>query len=159
MANPKGNESNLAKFKPKWQSGKTQAIRVPIAIVDYVLECARVMDVNGNKSLVRVIEELKEENERLQAVITGTSSSSQIKETSKQLQPENKNFISRTSKSEEFKDSFLENLTDAEGNKLIGCDRSTIGKIRRGKLSNSPLKKKIYDLGFRPCGKYWVKVN
>ena len=46
MANIKGNEATLTKFKPKWQSGKTQTIRVPITIADQVLEVARLIDEN-----------------------------------------------------------------------------------------------------------------
>lgn len=47
MPNPKGNEESLVKYKPKWQSGKTKTIRVPIAIADHVLEAAKVIDKNG----------------------------------------------------------------------------------------------------------------
>ena len=73
MANPKGNEASLVKYKPKWRSGKTQTIRVPSAISDLVLEAAREIDVNGNQSLLQVINQLKEENKRLKAVNTVTS--------------------------------------------------------------------------------------
>ena len=73
MPNPKGNESSLVKYKPKWRSGKTRTIRVPIAISDLVLEAAREIDVNGNKSLVSVIKELKEKIKRLEASSTVTS--------------------------------------------------------------------------------------
>lgn len=140
MPNLKGNESSLVKFKPKWRSGKTQAIRVPIAIVDFVLECAREMDVNGNKSLVQVIKELKEENERLKATNTRTSDSSH---------GTNGNSIICTSETEVAK--------DADIAKQIGIDPSTVGKIRRGKLKNSKYKKAIEDLGFRPSGTKWIK--
>ena len=133
MPNLKGNESSLVKFKPKWRSGKTQAIRVPIAIVDFVLECAREMDVNGNKSLVQVIKELKEENELLK----------------KQLQIGNKNSITCTSETKIAK--------DADIAKQIGIDPSTVGKIRRGKLKNSKYKEVIEDLGFRPSGTEWIR--
>ena len=44
MANPKGNPETLKSFKPKWRSGKTQTIRVPIAIADQVLEAAKLID-------------------------------------------------------------------------------------------------------------------
>ena len=46
MANLKGNKATLTKFKPKWQSGKTKTIRVPITIADQVLEVARLIDKN-----------------------------------------------------------------------------------------------------------------
>ena len=48
MANPKGNEATLVKYTPKWRSGKTKTIRVPIAIADRVLEVARKIDNNEN---------------------------------------------------------------------------------------------------------------
>ncbi len=46
MANPKGNKETLTPYQPKWRSGKTRTIRVPIAIADRVLEAAREID-NG----------------------------------------------------------------------------------------------------------------
>ncbi|MDJ0633612.1 MAG: hypothetical protein QNJ34_10530 [Xenococcaceae cyanobacterium MO_188.B29] len=60
MANLKGNEASLVKYKPKWQSGKTQTIRVPMAIANLVLEGAREIDTNGNQSLLEVINSQKE---------------------------------------------------------------------------------------------------
>ena len=57
MANPKGNPQNLKSYKPKWKSGKTQTIRVPIAIAPLVLEAAREIDENGNVSLLQVIKD------------------------------------------------------------------------------------------------------
>ena len=68
MANLQGNEATLTKFKPKWRSGKTQTIRVPIAIADKVLEVARLIDehklpyntdtsdINQNK-IIRIAQE------------------------------------------------------------------------------------------------------
>lgn len=44
MANPKGHEATLKKFKPKWHSGETRTIRVPIAIADQILEYAHNLD-------------------------------------------------------------------------------------------------------------------
>ncbi len=44
MSNPKGNEDSLTKFKPKWNKGITQPIRVPAAIAIEVLEYARQLD-------------------------------------------------------------------------------------------------------------------
>ena len=63
---------NLKPFKQKWQSGKTQTIRVPKAIAPLVLEAAKDIDTNGNVSLSQVnkeclkaIEDLKQQNEYL----------------------------------------------------------------------------------------------
>lgn len=44
MSNPKGNEASLKKFKPKWRSGETRTIRVPIALTDEILEYAHKLD-------------------------------------------------------------------------------------------------------------------
>jgi hypothetical protein len=44
MSNPKGNEDSLTKFKPKWNKGTTQPIRVPAAIAIEVLNYARKLD-------------------------------------------------------------------------------------------------------------------
>ena len=81
MPNYKGNESSLVKYKPKWRSGKTQTIRVPIAIADLVLEAAEEIDKNGNVSLLQVIEEQtsfsKEQNKESNTV---TSDRRKLKE-------------------------------------------------------------------------------
>lgn len=72
MPNPNPKLENLKPFKQKWNSGKTQTIRVPIAIAPLVIEAAREIDTNGNVSLSQVnqdclkaIEELKQQNEYL----------------------------------------------------------------------------------------------
>jgi hypothetical protein len=52
VANPKGNEKTLVKYKPKWRSGKTRTIRVPIAIADQVLEFANKVDRGESSSTV-----------------------------------------------------------------------------------------------------------
>lgn len=44
MPNPNPKLENLKSYKPKWQSGKTRTIRVPIAIADRVLEVAHQID-------------------------------------------------------------------------------------------------------------------
>lgn len=59
MPNYKGNEATLTKYKPKWRSGNTQTIRVPIALADQILDYAHQLDegmirINTN-SLVTVI--------------------------------------------------------------------------------------------------------
>ena len=100
MANPKGNEATLVKYQPKWRSGKTRTIRVPIAISDLVLEAAREIDVNGNKSLVTVIKELKEKIKLLEAGSAVTSDSSQLKENSKQPHPKDGDSSTDTSETE-----------------------------------------------------------
>lgn len=52
MANLRGNEASLVKYKSKWRSGKTQTIRVPIAIADRVLEAARIIDSGDSLNTV-----------------------------------------------------------------------------------------------------------
>ena len=76
MPNYKGNESSLVKYKPKWRSGKTRTIRVPIAIADLVLEDAKEIDINGNISLLQVIQELKQDKENLIKRLTEKSGDS-----------------------------------------------------------------------------------
>jgi hypothetical protein len=46
MANPRGNANTLRPYKPKWRSGATQTIRVPIALADRLLDIAKRLD-NG----------------------------------------------------------------------------------------------------------------
>jgi hypothetical protein len=40
----RGNLATLKHFSPKWQSGATQTVRLPIALVDQVLAYARSLD-------------------------------------------------------------------------------------------------------------------
>lgn len=44
MPNYKGNEATLTKYKPKWRSGNTQTIRVPIALASQILNYAHQLD-------------------------------------------------------------------------------------------------------------------
>lgn len=44
MSNPNPRLENLTSFKPKWKSGKTRTIRVPVAIAKRVLEVAHQID-------------------------------------------------------------------------------------------------------------------
>jgi predicted thioredoxin/glutaredoxin len=44
MPNPKGNPSTLAKYSPKWKSGETRTIRVPIVLAETILEYAHQID-------------------------------------------------------------------------------------------------------------------
>ncbi len=76
MANPKGNPQNLKSYKPKWKSGKTQTIRVPIAIIPLVLEAARKIDENNCQSLTQVNKKVKAINEDTHSLFTDTSDSS-----------------------------------------------------------------------------------
>lgn len=70
MPNYKGNEATLTKYKPKWKSGDTQTIRVPIALASQILDYAHRIDEgidNSNllvdrniQSLTQVIEWLED---------------------------------------------------------------------------------------------------
>lgn len=65
MANPNPKVENLKSYTPKWQSGKTRTIRVPIAIADEVLRVADKIDkgmpVGGsNPDNSKLIEKLNE---------------------------------------------------------------------------------------------------
>lgn len=44
MPNYNPNLDNLKSYQPKWKSGKTRTIRVPIAIAEQILEVARQLD-------------------------------------------------------------------------------------------------------------------
>lgn len=44
MPNPNPKLENLTSYKPKWKSGKTRTIRVPVAIAEQVLEVAHQID-------------------------------------------------------------------------------------------------------------------
>ena len=53
MANPDGNIATLKHYEPKWKSGATRTIRVPVALANRLLKIARELDnhttqVNGN---------------------------------------------------------------------------------------------------------------
>jgi hypothetical protein len=50
MANPKGNEASLVKFKPKWNHAPTTVIRVPVALVDQIMDYAHSLDAGSNNS-------------------------------------------------------------------------------------------------------------
>ena len=124
MANPKGNKESLVKFKPKWKSGKTQTIRVPIAIAPLVLEAAKEIDSNGGVSLLQIIEELQNKLRKFESIkiLDGK-------------EEKNYSLDTDTSDTEVF-------LTDAYLAEIIGCDRSTLGKIRRKMLSGQVIKSK-----------------
>lgn len=44
MPNPSGTVENLKHYQPKWKSGATHTIRVPIALSDQILSYARQLD-------------------------------------------------------------------------------------------------------------------
>jgi len=52
MANPNGNEANLRKYQPKWKHGQTTVIRVPVALVNQIMDYAHKLD--DNDSLLQV---------------------------------------------------------------------------------------------------------
>jgi antitoxin component of MazEF toxin-antitoxin module len=66
MANPRGNESTLKKYQPTWKTGRTQTIRVPVALADQILEYARQLDAGndtqqtGSNHLSQVVELLED---------------------------------------------------------------------------------------------------
>jgi hypothetical protein len=70
MPNYKGNEATLKKYQPKWRTGATQTIRVPVALADQILSYAHQLDEGltesnspaslDNESLTQVIEWLED---------------------------------------------------------------------------------------------------
>jgi len=64
----RGNIATLRHFTPKWQSGATQTVRLPVALVDQVLAYARSLDAGepppdgdiDSNHLSQVIEILEE---------------------------------------------------------------------------------------------------
>lgn len=64
----RGNLATLRHFAPKWQSGATQTVRLPVALVDQVLTYARSLDAgklppdvpNESNHLSQVIQILEE---------------------------------------------------------------------------------------------------
>jgi hypothetical protein len=67
MANPRGNPATLRKYQPKWKHGQTTVIRVPVALVDQILDYAHRLDNgNDNQSLLRLNrEQLEAEAKKL----------------------------------------------------------------------------------------------
>ena len=53
MPNPVGTVENLKHYQPKWKSGATQTIRVPIALSDQVLAYARQLDEQKQEENVK----------------------------------------------------------------------------------------------------------
>lgn len=44
MSNPSGTVENLKHYRPKWLSGETRTIRVPIVLADQILAYAHQLD-------------------------------------------------------------------------------------------------------------------
>lgn len=44
MPNPKGNIATLKHYQPKWRSGRTQVIRIPVALTNQIFDYARRLD-------------------------------------------------------------------------------------------------------------------
>lgn len=85
MANSKGNEASLVKYQPKWQSGKTKTIRVPIAITDQLLDIAKSID-NGTYNTVTSDSSFnKNEVKSLLESILTSSNKRQMKELTNKL--------------------------------------------------------------------------
>lgn len=66
MPNPRGNVETLKKYQPKWRSGATQTVRIPIALTDQILDHAHKLDRGEMshsgvdfQSLLQVIEKLE----------------------------------------------------------------------------------------------------
>lgn len=70
MPNPKGNLATLKHYKPKWKSGATQTIRVPVALANELLNYAHklddgsltdtLQDINSNETLLQVLQVLEQ---------------------------------------------------------------------------------------------------
>lgn len=56
MPNPNPRLENLSSYKPKWKSGKTRTIRVPIAIAERVLQIAHLIDDGESDDTGELIE-------------------------------------------------------------------------------------------------------
>lgn len=66
MPNPRGNIATLKHYQPKWQSGATHVIRIPIALTDRVMDYAHRLDQgeeipekSSDESLLQVIQKLE----------------------------------------------------------------------------------------------------
>lgn len=66
MPNPNGNIATLTSWKPRWLSGATQTIRVPVDLAEAILAYAHKLDQgtvkpsdSSNESLTQVIETLE----------------------------------------------------------------------------------------------------
>ena len=122
MANPKGNPQNLKSYKPKWKSGKTQTIRVPIAIADLVLEAAQEIDTNGNKSLLQVINELDSQVDK-----EGNQLVLEIVQAKDKLISDLKNQLSTVTSE---RNQLIDDKAD-KGNSSVSSDSSLISEVLR----------------------------
>jgi hypothetical protein len=67
MPNPNGNIATLTSWKPRWLSGATQTIRVPVDLAEEILDYAHKLDkgeINSTpcdtESLSQVVQALEE---------------------------------------------------------------------------------------------------
>lgn len=76
MPNPKGNEATLKKYTPKWKSGETRTIRVPIALADKILDYAHKLDdgslsqVNDNRNGKAIAIASQDQDAKLKETLT-----------------------------------------------------------------------------------------
>lgn len=82
MANIKGNVESLKPYENKWRSGKTQTIRVPIALVEQILVTAHKLDADeslvSEDEIVNYLTELKLKIEAKEAGYRANSASKLI---------------------------------------------------------------------------------
>jgi hypothetical protein len=70
MPNPRGNVATLKKYQPKWQSGATQTIRVPIALTDRIFDYARKLDQGSEETQPKIdAQSLSQVIDKLEAVL------------------------------------------------------------------------------------------
>lgn len=65
MSNPKGNLSTLKPYQPKWNTGETRTIRVPVALSDELLAIARRLDAGESIEPSRTHSDLTASAERV----------------------------------------------------------------------------------------------
>lgn len=68
MPNYGGNVATLTKWQPKWQSGATQTIRVPIVLADRILDLAHRLDQGEDIEAKPDVETLSQVIEKLEQV-------------------------------------------------------------------------------------------
>jgi hypothetical protein len=82
MVNIKGNIESLKPYDNKWRSGKTQTIRVPIALAEQILIAAHKMDTDETlvteDEMINYLIELKAKIEAKEAGYRANSASKLI---------------------------------------------------------------------------------
>ena len=160
MPNPNPKLENLTSYKPKWKSGKTRTIRVPVAIAERVLEVAHQIDEG---KLIDTSEYVSKEN-------TNIASNDEIKRLKliiEELQQQliyvtsDKNLVSSPSQSEP--NLIQLNITDTSKSFDETKVRATISKglsipSNLGGEIKIPLAQLGNLLGFKikKVGKRWV---